>query len=69
MDITNPASPTTLDGNAQLTLTITDAGEPGSNDTIGITLWTKQGALWFSSNWNGLNTIEQLIGGGNVQVR
>jgi hypothetical protein len=27
------------------------------------------GALLFSSNWTGTQTIEQILGGGNLQVR
>ena len=48
---------------------MTDAGEPGSSDKIGITVWNKSGGLWFSSNWSGTNTVEQLLGGGNLVVR
>jgi len=69
IDITNPALPSTVDGNALLQIAMTDAGEPGSSDTLGVTLWTKQGALWFSSSWSGTKTIEQLLGAGNLQVR
>ena len=68
-DITNPLAPVAVDGNATLRVTMTDAGEPGSNDKIGITVWDKAGGLWFSSNWDGANTQEQLLGGGNVVVR
>ena len=39
---------------------MTDKGEPGSSDTIGITVWNKSGGLWFSSNWNGTKTVEQV---------
>ncbi len=48
---------------------LTDKGEPGSADTIGITLWDKNGALWFASKWDGARTVEQTLGGGNLQVR
>ena len=65
-DITNPASPISIDGNATLQVSITDRGEPGSSDTIGITLYDKSNTLWLSSNWNGVKTLEQLIGGGNL---
>jgi hypothetical protein len=69
VDITNPLAPISVEGNALIQITITDNGEPGSADTIGVTIWNKQGALWFSSNWTGLKTTEQLLGGGNLQVR
>ena len=68
-DITNPLLPVSVDGNATLKVTMTDAGEPGSSDKIGITVWNKLGGLWFSSNWSGTNTVEQLLGGGNLVVR
>ena len=49
---------------------MSDRGEPGSNDTIGIVLYENgSGKLLFSSNWDGTDTIEQLLGGGNLVVR
>jgi len=68
-DITNPLSPCSVDGNATLQVTMDDNGEPGKNDTIGITVWRKSGGLWFSSNWTGTTTVEQLLGGGNLVTR
>ncbi len=68
-DITNPLSAIAIDGNATLQVTMTDAGEPGSSDKIAITVWNKAGGLWFASNWNGVKTVEQLLAGGNLQVR
>jgi len=39
-------------------------------NTIGITLYASgTGALLFSSNWSGTQTVEQILGGGNVQMR
>jgi hypothetical protein len=68
-DITNPnAPPISIDGGASLQVTMHDNGDPGSSDTIGITVWNKSGGMWFSSNWNGSATIEQLLGGGNLVV-
>lgn len=68
-DITNPAAPVAVSGNNSLQVTLTDKGEPGSSDTIGITLWDKSGKLWFSGSWNGTKTVEQALEGGNVAVR
>jgi hypothetical protein len=69
-DITNPnAPPISIDGNATLQVTMTDKGEPGSSDSIGVSVWSKSGPLWFSSNWNGPKTLEQTLGGGNLAVR
>jgi hypothetical protein len=68
-DITDPLNPISIDGNAALQITMGDNGEPGSGDTIGITLWNKSGGLWFASKWVGMNTVEQLLAGGNLVVR
>jgi hypothetical protein len=68
-DVTNPNNPIPVDGNASFQLTMDDNGEPGTGDTLGITVWNKSGGLWFSSKWNGTKTVEQTIGGGNLMVR
>jgi hypothetical protein len=69
-DITDPLAPISLGGGHSFQMKLTDKGEPGKTDTIGITLYANgSGALLFSSNWNGTSTIEQLLGGGNLQVR
>src|SRR5439155_2204016 len=65
-DITNPASPISIDGNAALQVSMTDRGEPGSSDSIAITLYDKNNALWLSSYWNGTKTLEWRLGGGNL---
>jgi hypothetical protein len=67
-DITDPNNVIPIDGNATLQVTMTDNGEPGSSDKIGITVWNKSGGLWFSSNWNGTQTVEQTLSGGNLVV-
>jgi hypothetical protein len=48
---------------------MTDKGEPGTRDTIGITVWNKSGGLWFASAWNGTRTPEQTLAGRNLVVR
>jgi hypothetical protein len=68
-DITNPLAPISVDGNASLQVTMDDNGEPGTGDTIGITIWNKSGGLWFASRWNGVKTVEQLLNRGNLIVR
>jgi len=68
-DITDPLAPIPVDGNSSLQITVTDRGEPGTTDSIGITLWNKAGGLWFTSNWTGTKTVEQTLSGGNVVVR
>jgi hypothetical protein len=48
-------------------MSMTDKGEPGKDDTIGLTLWNGS-TLVFSSYWNGTKTPEQILGGGNLVV-
>ena len=48
-------------------MTLTDKGEPGASDTIGITLWNGNNLL-LSSEWTGAQTVETLLGGGNLAV-
>jgi hypothetical protein len=67
-DITDPLNPISLGGNLQLIASVTDAGEPGTLDMVGFTVWDGANLL-YSSNWSGTNTNEQLIAGGNIQVR
>jgi hypothetical protein len=68
-DITNPLAPIAIDGNATLQVTLTDKGEPSVLDSIAITVWNKSGGMWFSSQWDGVKSVEQLIAGGNLVVR
>jgi hypothetical protein len=70
VDVTNPSAPVTVPVSGPLTLqmTLTDEGEPGSADTLAITLWDSNGVLLYSSNWNGAATVQQLLGGGNLVV-
>lgn len=67
MDVTNPLAPISLGGNLTLQVSITDKGEPGSSDTIAFTLWSGNDLI-YSSQWNGLKTMEQILGGGNLIV-
>jgi hypothetical protein len=67
-DVTNPLAPVSLGGNLQLQMTLTDSGEPGTNDKIGFTLWDGN-TLLFSSEWTGSTTLEKLLRGGNLQIR
>jgi hypothetical protein len=49
-DVTDPYNPVPIAGNLTLLATITDNGEPGTADTIGVTLYDKDGQLLFSNN-------------------
>ena len=68
-DITNPLNPVSVEGNATLQLWVTDNGEPGISDTLAIQVLSKDGGTWFTSNWDGTRTVEQVLGGGNLSVR
>jgi VCBS repeat-containing protein len=67
-DVTNPANPVSMGGNFSLRLSLTDKGEPGTADTIAISVYAANGTLWYSSSWTGAATLEQLLGGGNLSV-
>jgi hypothetical protein len=67
-DITNPLMPVSLGGNLTLQVTMTDRGEPGVNDQIGITVYNNAGGIFYSSNWSGTRTAETLLRGGNLVV-
>ena len=67
IDITDPNNPISVAGNLTLLISLTDRGDSPSSDSIGITLW-KRNELWFSSNWTGTETIEQMLAGGNLVI-
>ncbi|HEX3386260.1 MAG TPA: T9SS type A sorting domain-containing protein, partial [Mucilaginibacter sp.] len=60
-------------GNLNLTVQMTDNCDPGpgvsaSGDLIGITLTDSKGNLLYSNNWVSGATVQQALGGGNLQV-
>jgi hypothetical protein len=67
-DVTDSLNPVPIAGNYVLVLSMTDRGEPGSTDSIAISVLDKSGGTWFSSNWNGVTTIEQTLDGGNLLI-
>jgi hypothetical protein len=70
-DMTVPASPEAVDGNTTIQITITDRGNPGTADSIGITIWRKKASegLWFSSAWDGTRTVETSLAAGNLNIQ
>ena len=68
-DVTDSLNPISLAGNATLNLVMKDNGEPGNADLISISLWSRNGELLFSSNWDGVRTILQLLDGGNLSTK
>lgn len=67
-DITDPDNHISLGGNLTLKVEMTDRGEPGSDDSIGINLTDSNGVLLYSSNWSGIRTNEMTLAGGNLVV-
>jgi hypothetical protein len=67
-DVTDPLNPIAIAGNATLQIVMDDNGEPGAQDTLGITLWKGNGGLWFASKWDGTQTVQQYLDGGNLVV-
>ena len=66
-DVTLPTA-VSLGGNLTLQMALTDKGEPGSVDTIAITISDPSSTLLFSSMWNGTQTAPKALDGGNVVV-
>jgi hypothetical protein len=66
-NLTNLTTGSSAGSGLTLQVTFTDKGEPGRNDTIGITLWNGS-KLVFSSEWNGAKTLERPLDGGNTVV-
>jgi hypothetical protein len=65
-DVTLPAA-ISLGGNLTLQVALTDKGEPGSFDTIAITV-SNGSSLLLSSMWNGTQTVQKALDGGNLVV-
>ena len=67
-DITNPVLPISIYGGITLQVTMTDNGEPGITDLIGIMLLNGN-SLVYSSNWVSTSTQELLLNRGNIKVQ
>jgi hypothetical protein len=67
IDITDKNNPVSVYGGITLQVSITDNGEPGTNDLIGITLLNSN-TLIYSSNWVSRKTTEMLLNAGNIVV-
>jgi hypothetical protein len=77
-DMTDPLMPASMGGNYLLKVVMTDNGEPGTSDMISITVYDKNGGLWFTSRWETVLVgkqkipqampVEQVIAGGNLVV-
>ena len=69
-DVTKPFRPVVLDTRAIIRMMLDDNGRPGAlTDRLGISVWNRSNQLWFSSNWDGAKTVDQVIALGDVRVR
>jgi hypothetical protein len=64
-DVTVSGAPVSLGGNLSLQMSLTDKGEPGSSDSMAISVYDGS-ALLFSSQWDGTKTVEKILNGGNI---
>ncbi len=67
-DVTDPLNTISLGGNLDLRVDLADNGEPGSADSIAVTLFSGTNSLLFSSNWAVSKTNPLVLTGGNIQI-
>jgi hypothetical protein len=63
-DVSLPTA-VSMGGNLTLQMKLTDRGEPGSTDSMAITI-TEGSTMLFSTKWDGTQTVEKVIDGGNL---
>ncbi|PHN02153.1 T9SS type A sorting domain-containing protein [Flavilitoribacter nigricans] len=68
-DVTDPNNPIPVFGNGDFQVVMTDNGNPGTLDLLGLTLYDNNGFLRYSSHWTGAETAQQLLAAGNLVVR
>lgn len=66
-ELRSQANLSPVGGGLSLRITLTNRGDPGSADSIGIALWDGHDLL-FSSQWNGARTLEGPLDGGSLVV-
>ena len=64
--MTDEDNPISLGGGLTFQMNMTDFDTPNDSDTIGWTLYDKDGILLFSSNWTGVDTAEHVAKGNLV---
>ena len=64
--MTKGTKKTTIATGLTVQVSLTDRGK-GKDDSIGVTLWDGS-TLVFSSNWNGAQTLERPVTGGNIDI-
>jgi hypothetical protein len=66
-DVTNSAHPLVVATGLTLQMSLTDGGAGSGSDALAISLWSGS-SLLFSTDWTGLQTLQQTLSGGNLQV-
>lgn len=66
-DITDPLNPIAIDGNATLQVSMTGGSTNNAPAKIAITVWNKNGSMWYASNWSGATT-EQTLNAGDIVI-
>jgi hypothetical protein len=67
-DVTNRGRPVTVATGVTLQFDVTDSPVSPKANTVGVTIWNGT-TLTFSSDWNGLQTLQDLLSGGTVVVK
>lgn len=67
-DLSEDSQPIPNSGNISMYVTLTDRGNPGTNDQIGFTLWNGN-ELWFSNDWENNETLETYLSKGNLIIQ
>jgi hypothetical protein len=59
----------TVDGGANLQISMYDGAISGTGDKVGISVYnSKTGGLWFSSDWSGVKTVEDAVTGNGAFI-
>ncbi len=68
-EVSEDSDPVLVQSSADIVVGATDNGEPGRhNDRIGFMISEPGGALLYSSSWNGAETEQLALSGGNIQI-
>jgi alpha-tubulin suppressor-like RCC1 family protein len=68
VEVTDPATPVTLDSGTQLQLILTPSGS--SSQSAAVTVQKTGGGLWYSSAWSGTETVQKpLVSGSTIIVQ
>jgi hypothetical protein len=68
-DVTDGSTPIAVTTDALLLIEATDTGQPGRTNTLVVSMWDRAGGLWLSTNWDGVQPLEDVIVRGSLRVR